>query len=113
MTQFVICISNESNPASLTVGKVYQILADEEAEQHGLLRIIDEDMDEEDGYLYPSSMFVPTADYRRLQGLSEQGVLSRVNGMLARLAKENAGFSEAEVAADVAEAVKEVRNSTE
>ena len=59
MTQFVICISNESNPASLILGKVYRLLADEEAEQHNLLRVIDEDTAEEDGYLYSSSMFAP------------------------------------------------------
>lgn len=59
MSQFVICINNDSNPASLILGKVYRTLADEEAEQHGLIRIVDEDTAEPDGYLYPSSMFTP------------------------------------------------------
>lgn len=59
MTQFVICINNESNPASLILGKVYQSISDETAEQIGLLRVVDEDSSEPDGYLYPSSMFVP------------------------------------------------------
>jgi len=59
MTNFVICINNESNPASLIVGKVYRILADPEAIKHQLLRIIDEDSSEKDGYLYPASMFAP------------------------------------------------------
>ncbi len=59
MTQFVICIDNESNPASLILGKVYRVLPDEEAEQHGLLRVVDEDSTEPDGYLYTAAMFVP------------------------------------------------------
>ncbi len=59
MSEFVICINNEGNPASLIVGKVYRRLADPEAESHNMLRIIDEDRSEPDGYLYPASMFVP------------------------------------------------------
>ena len=30
MSEFVICINNESNPASLIVGKVYRTVADKE-----------------------------------------------------------------------------------
>ncbi len=59
MSEFVICISNEGNPASLIVGKVYRRLPDPEAESHHMIRIIDEDLSEPDGYLYPASMFVP------------------------------------------------------
>ena len=59
MSEFVICLNNTSNPASLIVGKVYRRLQDTEAEAHGLLRIIDEDKSEADGYLYPASMFAP------------------------------------------------------
>ena len=33
MSNFVICINNDSNPASLLVGKVYRTLPDEEAER--------------------------------------------------------------------------------
>ena len=32
MSDFVICINNESNPASLILGKVYRRLPDVEAE---------------------------------------------------------------------------------
>ncbi|MBI2864735.1 MAG: hypothetical protein HYX94_09270 [Chloroflexi bacterium] len=59
MSDFVICINNGSNPASLIVGKVYRRLPDTEAESHDMLRIIDEDRSEPSGYLYPSSVFVP------------------------------------------------------
>jgi hypothetical protein len=58
MSDFVICIKNDSNPASLIVGKVYSTLPDAQAEAHGMLRVIDEDKLEPDGYLYPASMFV-------------------------------------------------------
>lgn len=59
MNNFMVCIDNESNPASLILGKVYQILPDSEAEAHNLIRVIDEDKSEPDGYLYPTSMFAP------------------------------------------------------
>ncbi|HHM13166.1 MAG TPA: hypothetical protein ENJ16_06400 [Planctomycetaceae bacterium] len=59
MSEFVICINNNSNRASLIVGKVYRRLPDPEAETHGMIRVVDEDRSERDGYLYPASMFVP------------------------------------------------------
>ncbi|RMD71890.1 MAG: hypothetical protein D6819_00375, partial [Gammaproteobacteria bacterium] len=59
MSEFVICINNESSPASLIVGKVYRRLPDPEAESHDMFCIVDEDLSEPDGYLYPASMFVP------------------------------------------------------
>ena len=59
MSNFVICINTDSNPASLILGKVYRQLPDPEAEEHNMLRIIDEDKSEPDGYLYPASMFAP------------------------------------------------------
>ena len=55
----MICINNDSNPASLILGKVYRKLPDAEAEAHKMLRVIDEDKSEPDGYLYPASMFAP------------------------------------------------------
>jgi len=58
MSGFVICIENDNNPASLILGKVYRTLSDAQAEAQGMLRIIDEDESEPDGYLYPASMFV-------------------------------------------------------
>ena len=58
-SNFVICINNDSNPASLIVGKVYQALPDPKAEADNMLRVVDEDKSETDGYLYPVSMFAP------------------------------------------------------
>jgi hypothetical protein len=59
MSEFVICINNKSNPASLILGKVYRTLPDAKAETRNMLRIIDEDQSEPDGYLYPAAMFAP------------------------------------------------------
>ena len=59
MREYVICIDNESTPASLIVDKAYRTLPDAEARAHDLLRVIDEDASEPDGYLYPASMFAP------------------------------------------------------
>ena len=59
MSEYVICINNEGNPASLIVGKVYRTLPDTEAQVHDLLRMIDEDTSEPDGYLYSTSIFAP------------------------------------------------------
>lgn len=59
MSDFVICINNDNNPASLIVGKVYRTLPDSTAEQHKMLRVIDEETSEADGYLYPAAMFAP------------------------------------------------------
>lgn len=59
MNKFVLCINNAENPASLIVGKVYRRLPDPEAEAHNMIRVIDEDTSEPDGYLYPAEMFVP------------------------------------------------------
>jgi hypothetical protein len=60
MSKFVICISND-NPESLIIGRVYRTLPDADAAEHNLIRVIDETYGEpgsEDGYLYPTSMFV-------------------------------------------------------
>ncbi len=59
MSDYVICINNTDNPASLILGKVYRRLPDAEAQAHNMLRIVDEDASEPDGYLYPDSIFAP------------------------------------------------------
>ena len=59
ISDFVICINNHSNPASLILGKVYCTLPDAQAEAHKVLRVVDEDKSEPDGYLYPSVYVYP------------------------------------------------------
>lgn len=55
-TQFVVCLNNEHYPASLEIGKLYQVIPDAEAEKIGGLRVIDEDGED---YLYDAEMFCP------------------------------------------------------
>ncbi|MCP4696229.1 MAG: hypothetical protein GY862_05195 [Gammaproteobacteria bacterium] len=74
MNNFVICICNDSNPASLILGKVYHLLSDSKAESHDMLRIIDEDESESDGYLYPASMFA----HIELPKAAEQALMGRM-----------------------------------
>lgn len=68
----MICINNHSNPASLILGKVYRTLPEAEAESHGMLRVIDEDRSEPDGYLYLASMFAPI----QLPAAAEQALMT-------------------------------------
>ncbi|MFQ5606097.1 MAG: hypothetical protein ACE5HS_22725 [bacterium] len=55
-TQFVVCIKNDSYLASLELRKIYQLLPDNDAEKHNLIRIVDESGED---YLYPADFFVP------------------------------------------------------
>lgn len=55
-TRFVICIDNCECPASLEVRKIYPVLDDAQAEEHGHVRILDESGED---YLYPSACFLP------------------------------------------------------
>ena len=52
--QLVVCLDNEGNTASLERRKIYIALPDPEAEQNGLLRVIDESGED---YLYPKASF--------------------------------------------------------
>ncbi len=53
---FAVCISNEGYPASLEVGKLYQVLPDSSAEAHGYIRVIDESGED---YGYSQDRFFP------------------------------------------------------
>jgi hypothetical protein len=52
--QLVVCIDNEGYEASLEKRKIYVSLRDPSAENHDLLRVIDESGDD---YLYPKTFF--------------------------------------------------------
>ena len=52
--QFALCLDNEGYPASLEVGKLYQVIPDDEAATHGYLRIIDESGED---YAFTASRF--------------------------------------------------------
>ena len=55
-THFLVCIHNGEYPAALEVRKIYQLVPDEAAIKHHLVRVIDESGDD---YLYPDSYFLP------------------------------------------------------
>ena len=54
--KFVVCISNEGYPASLEVRKIYEVVPDSSAGEHGLIRVMDESGED---YLYPHNHFIP------------------------------------------------------
>jgi hypothetical protein len=53
---FAVCIRNDKSEASLELRKIYEVLEDEFADQHNMIRVIDE---EREDYLYPSDWFLP------------------------------------------------------
>jgi hypothetical protein len=53
--RFVVCVRNDGHEASLDLRKLYELVPDADAEQDGMIRIIDESGED---YLYPASMFV-------------------------------------------------------
>jgi hypothetical protein len=52
--QYAVCIRNAGFAASLEVRKLYQVLADSEAEANDLIRVIDESGED---YVYPAGLF--------------------------------------------------------
>jgi hypothetical protein len=52
---FAVCVRNRGNEASLALRKLYQVLPDSDANNDGMLRVIDESGED---YLFPSSFFV-------------------------------------------------------
>ena len=53
---FAVCLNNEGYKASLEIGKIYQIINDEEAETNGLIRVIDESGED---YAFSAQRFYP------------------------------------------------------
>lgn len=52
--QFAVCLDNSGYKSSLEIGKLYQVIPDEEAESHGYVRIIDESGED---YAFTSDRF--------------------------------------------------------
>ena len=52
--QFAVCLNNEGYPASLKIGKLYRVIADEEAAKENLLRVVDESGED---YAFSSNRF--------------------------------------------------------
>jgi hypothetical protein len=53
-TNFAVCVNNKGFEASLEVGKLYEIVADPEAESDAMIRVIDEDGED---YLFEAKNF--------------------------------------------------------
>ncbi|MEQ1604241.1 MAG: hypothetical protein ABL999_05175 [Pyrinomonadaceae bacterium] len=57
-TRFAVCVNNKGFEASLEVGKLYEVVADDDAENDDMIRVIDEDGED---YLFESNIFYPLA----------------------------------------------------
>ena len=53
---FVVCLKNEGYAASLELRKIYEVIPDERAADHQMIRVVDESGED---YLYPSDFFIP------------------------------------------------------
>lgn len=53
--RYALCVRNDDYAASLEVRKLYEVVDDSFAAQHGMLRVIDESGED---YLYPDEFFV-------------------------------------------------------
>ena len=53
-TKFAVCVDNSGNEVSLEIGKLYEVINDQEAVRHGYLRVIDESGED---YWHAASMF--------------------------------------------------------
>jgi hypothetical protein len=52
--QLVVCVGNDGYPASLEKRKIYVALRDATADEHGMVRVVDESGED---YLYPKRLF--------------------------------------------------------
>jgi len=70
---FVLCVNNEGYKASLEVGKLYRVIADEQAAAHGYMRVVDESGED---YAYSATRFfsieLPLAAKRALLSASQK-----------------------------------------
>ncbi|HEU0143367.1 MAG TPA: hypothetical protein VFQ47_01160 [Nitrososphaera sp.] len=53
---FVVCLNNEGYQASLEVGKLYRFIPDKDAEEEGLIRVVDESGED---YAFDAARFYP------------------------------------------------------
>jgi hypothetical protein len=54
-TRFAVCINNAGYAASLELRKLYEVIADAEAEEDHMIRVVDESGED---YLYSADRFV-------------------------------------------------------
>ena len=61
---FTVCVQNTGYEVSLELHKIYPVLPDGDAQQHGLVRVADESGED---YLYPEALFVPIEPSEQLK----------------------------------------------
>ena len=61
---FAVCIRNEEHVESLELKKIYELLEDPRAEDHNMVRVVDE---EGEDYLYPREWFLPIELPQRIE----------------------------------------------
>ena len=61
---FAVCIRNKDHEESLELKKIYELLDDPRAEEHNMVRVIDE---EGEDYLYPREWFLPIELPQRIE----------------------------------------------
>jgi hypothetical protein len=54
--QFAVCVNNDGYVASLEIGKLYRLIRDDQAEEHGFWRVVDESGED---YAYAKDRFFP------------------------------------------------------
>ena len=54
ISRYVVCLSDRGYTASLVVRRLYPVIDDPAAAEHGLMRVIDESGED---YLYPQRLF--------------------------------------------------------
>ena len=67
-TRFAVCINNVGYAASLELRKLYEVIADPEAEKDHMIRVVDESGED---YLYSANRFV----FAPLPASIEQAIL--------------------------------------
>jgi len=55
-TKFAVCVDNKGNEASLEIGKLYEVVPDNDAETDEMIRVIDEDGED---YLFEPTKYYP------------------------------------------------------
>ena len=61
---FTVCVLNTGYEVSLELHEIYPVLPDGDAQQHGLVRVVDESGED---YLYPETLFVPIEPSEQLK----------------------------------------------
>ena len=85
--RYVMCIDNDNYPASLKIRKVYGTIADPQAKNHAMIRVIDESGED---YLYPEKLFVTIS----LPATTKRALLLESKPTSKRIGSQTAGANQ-------------------